>query len=325
MVNYQVRIAETPIAGIPVMVNAQAQITDDNGSIAVSMESGRYYAISSGLSAVSFTSLYDSGGNFMARGDQVIDAQRLVSAGPACRIMTDGVKNIYFTTNNSTDDTKVISRAYKANRMYSVTGGAAPPDYFAPGTSGFTVPEGEFAQNGSLNGVWYFLGQSVLVTSDLPVCADSGTPVQCTTISQAQLRVPVDYTRAMVMRLTKMAFTLAKKGTWKGLSGSFATPFLSRGAAAMASMQKTLAGISTGPVYACDSQPAASCTQVSLTGFKRIAQTNFGRLFAKPVPRGLESITRLAAQEGRAFKTKVLDQLPDQVWVCPSNVTPSGY
>ena len=244
---------------------------------------------------------------------------------PPGQIMTDGVKNIYFTTDNSTDDTKVVSRAYKANRMYSVTGGAAPPDYFAPGTSGFTVPEGEFAQNGSLNGVWYFLGQSVLVTSDLPVCADSGTPVQCTTISQAQLRVPVDYTRAMVMRLTKMAFTLAKKGKWKGLSGSFATPFLSRGAAAMASMQKTLAGISTGPVYACDSQPAASCTQVSLTGFKRIAQTNFGRLFAKPVPRGLESITRLGAQEGRAFKTKVLDQLPDQVWVCPSNVTPSGY
>ncbi len=325
VVNYQIRIAQTPIAGIPVMVNAQSQITDDNGSIAVSMEAEKYYAVSSGLSAVTFDSLYESGANFIARGDQVIDAARLVSvAGPACRILVGTTPSVYFSTVNQTDVTQVVSRIYKANRMYSVTGGASPPDYFAPGTSGFTIPEAEFSQSGGLTGVWNFLGQSIVVTSDLNMCADSGSPAQCTVVSQDQLRAPIAYTRAIVVRLTKMVSTLARKGIWKGMKGTFATPFLARGASVIAAMQQAVAPASQGPAYVCATQPAASCKLVSFAAYKSVAQRNFARLFARPIPKGLESIAKMGPQEGRAFKSTIIDKLPNEVWVCPAGVTPSA-
>jgi hypothetical protein len=325
VVNYQIRIAQTPIAGIPVMVNAQSQITDDNGSIAVSMDAGKYYAISSGLSAVTFDALYESGANFIARGDQTIEAARLVSvAGPACRILVGATPSVYFSTVNQTDMTHVVSRIYKANRMYSVTGGASPPDYFAPGTSGFTVPETEFSQNGSLTGVWNFLGQSVVVTSDLNMCADSGSPAQCTVVPQEQLRAPIAYTRAVVVRLTKMASMLAKKGIWRGMQGTFAPPFFARGASVIAAMQQAVAPASQGTAYACATQPATACKLVSLAGYKSITQRTFGRLFARPMPKGLEAIVKMGPQEVRAFRSSTVDKLPNEVWVCPAGVAPSG-
>jgi hypothetical protein len=325
VVNYQIRIAQTPIAGIPVMVNAQSQVTDDNGSIAVSMDAGKYYAISSGLSAVTFDALYESGANFIARGDQVIEAGRLVSvAGPACRILVGTTPSVYFSTVNQTDMTHVVSRIYKANRMYSVTGSASPPDYFAPGTSGFTVAESAFSQNGGLTGVWNFLGQSVVVTSGLSMCADSGAPAQCTVVSQDRLRAPIMYTRAIVVRLTKMVITLAKKGIWKSGQGTFAAPFFGRGASAMAAMQQAVAPATQGTAYVCATQPAASCKRVSLAGYKNVAQRHFARLFARPMPKGLDSIVKMGAQEGRAFKSTTIDKLPNEVWVCPAGVNPSG-
>jgi hypothetical protein len=209
--------------------------------------------------------------------------------------------------------------------MYSVTGGAAPPDYFAPGTSGFTVPEAEFTLNGSLTGVWIFLGQSVNVTSDLKMCADSGMPGQCSVMTQAQLKVPLDYTRSVVVRLTKMATAMAKKGMLKGAQGSYSTVLLGRGASTIAAMQQMLAPTMKGVTYTCPSDPGASCTLVSLNNFKSVAQRNFSRIFAKPVPKGFESIAKMGPQEIRAFKANVLDKLPNQVWVCPANVTPAAY
>jgi len=325
VVNYQVRIAETPIAGIPVMVNAQSQVTDDNGSISVSMDADTYYAISSGLTAVTFDALYDSGANLISNGDMVIDATRLVSvAGPACRVMVGSVPNIYFTTVNQTDTTHTISRMYQANRMYSVTGGATPPDYFAPGTSGFAVPAVEFSQNGTLTGVWNFLGQSVNVSDDLKMCADSGIPTQCSVVARTELRGSIEYTRGVVIRLTKLATFLAKKGRLKSAQGSYALMLLGRGASILAAMQQALAPAQKGTAYVCAAQPAASCTLTSLRTFKAVAQRQFGRLFAKPFPRGFEPIAKRGIPEARLFKSSSLDKLPDEVWVCPTVVTPAA-
>ncbi len=322
--NYQVRIAETPIAGIPVMVNAESQVTDDNGSIAVSMDAGSYYAISSGLSAVTFESLYDSGASFISRGDKVIDATRLVSVGgPACRILVGSVPSIYFTTVNQTDMTHTVSLDYKVNRMYSVTGGATPPDYFAPGTSGFAVPEVEFTQDGTLTGVWSFLGQRVSVSSDLNMCADTGVPVQCSIVTKTALRAPIDYARAVVIRFTKLATSLAKKGLLKKSQGSSAITFYGRGASILAAMQQALAPAMNGTAYVCDAQPVSSCKVLSLKSFKVTAQRNFSRLFAKPIPKGFESMVAAGPQEGRMFKSKFLDKLPGEVWICPDGVNPS--
>jgi hypothetical protein len=322
VLNYTVKIAETPIAGIPVMVNTQAQITDDNGAIAVSMNSGQYYAITSGLSAISFASLYDSGVNFINRGDQVIEATRLVSvAGPACRVVVGDVPSLYFSTYNSTDMTHTVSRIYKANRIYSVTGGASPPDYFPPGTSGFSIPESHFTQNDGVTGVWNFLGQSVTITSDIKMCADTGTPNDCQVLSQAALRTPIDATRVMVLKLSQLAADIAKRAKSTTVRGKMVSTFLTRGANALAALQSQIAPTTKGTTYVCATKPAAGCTSFQLTMYKQVALKSFTKLFARPVATGLESIPKMAALEGRKFKANVLDKLPDSVWICPSPTT----
>jgi len=302
------------------MVNEQAQVTDDYGSIAVEMDPERYYAISSGNTAVTFTSLYDKGSNFIAQGDRVIEAERLVSAGPACRLLKGVNWNIYFETSNTSDVVHTIPPISKANRIYSVTGAAVPPENFAPGITGFTVPDIEFAQNGRLTGVWYFLGQTIVVDDTTPACSDRGSG-QCSTISQQQLRAPIDYTRTKVVEITKITRELIAKGMWKGVKGSYVKIFLGRGASAIAAMQQLLAPTRKGTAYVCSSQPAASCTRVSLAGFKNVALRKFTSLYASPVPK---SVSKRAAQEGRLFKTNVLDKLPNEIWICPSGVTPSN-
>jgi hypothetical protein len=89
-------------------------------------------------------------------------------------------------------------------------------------------------------------------------------------------------------------------------------------------MQKALAPAMTGTAYVCDAQPASSCKALSLKSFKTTAQRNFARLFAKPIPRGFESIAKAGPQEGRLFKSNSLDKLPDEVWICPAGVTPAA-
>lgn len=322
VVNYTVKIAQTPIAGIPVMVNATAQITDDNGAIAVSMSTGQYYAISSGLSAISFAPLYDSGVNFINRGDQVIEASRLVSVvGPACKVIVDGVSNVYISTYNSTDVTHVVPKIYKANRIYSVTGGAVPPDYFPPGTSGVALAERHFTQSGGLTGVWNFLGQSVAITNDIKMCADTGSPTECQIVD---LRTPIDATRSMVLNLSAVAAKVAKRTSSKTLKGKLVTAFLTRGANALAAMQYQIAATTKGTTYTCAARPASTCTSFSLTKYKQVAMASYTKLFARPLPTGLESVPRMAAVEGRKFKTNVLDKLPDTVWYCPSSTATTG-
>lgn len=319
VVNYTVKIAQTPIAGIPVMVNAQAQITDDNGAIAVSMNTGQYYAVSSGLSAVSFAPLYDSGVNFINRGDQVIDATRLVSVvGPACRIDVGGVPNVYIATNNSTDVTHVVPKIYKANRIYSVTGGAIPPDFFAPGASGVTLPEQHFSQGSGLTGVWNFLGQSVEIASDIKMCADTASPGECQVID---LRTPIDATRSMVLRLSQVASSVAKKTSNRSLKGKLVSAFLTRGAKAIVALRYEIAPTTKGTTYTCAAKPAVTCTSFSLARYKQVAMASYTKLFARPLPSGLQSVPRMASIEGRKFKTNVLDKLPESVWYCPSATT----
>jgi len=308
----------TPIAGIPLMVNSQTQVTDDNGQISVSMNFNHYYAISSGLSAVSFAPLYDRGANFMANGTNIIDATRLVTvAAPACRVDVGGVPHIFFSTYNSTDVAHTVSRLYKANRMYSATGGATPPDIFAPGTSGFTVPQSEFQQETTLNGIWDFLGQRVAVGSDIKQCADQGVPSDCQQISQTTIRVPIQHTRDTIVRLLTWTTAVVKSSKSKVGEGRVSSMMLARGASIIAAMQKAAPSTSRVTLYSCPSRPAPSCTQYSLTAYKAKAQREFGRFFARPMPKGFEGLLTKRAAETARFKKEALGQVPTSAWACP--------
>ena len=304
------------------MFNDVSQNTDDNGEVTATLNVLQNYTVSSGLEAISFTPLLDSGGNFAAMGTVPIAATRLITpAQNACRLIVGGTTNIYFSAENLTDHTMTVPLTYdKLNSIYSVTGEAQPAENFAPGTSGFTVPERVFRQpNATLSGVWKFLGTSVTLEPDPPFCLDTGTPGQCAVLDRYILRSPFEYTRKVIIRLTKMSLEAATAGKWKPSNGSFSVPFLARGATVLATMERTFDS-AAGQNFVCEVIPATTTCVTKIVPKKTLVRA-FTGIFVGKVPRGLETIAARANRETIAFE-KYLRRLPNRYTNCdPSNVS----
>jgi len=195
--------------------------------------------------------------------------------------------------------------------MLSVTGQAIPPEDFAPGTSGFSVPESDFKSGASLTGVWRFLGKDITVTNDLQICTDRGAPGACDPLDPTQLRSPFDYTRRVIVKLTQLSLAAARSGRWKGASGQYSVPFLSRGAKALAFMEKTFRD-SKGQNFVCEVTPQA-CTVKRVP--KAALEKAFMGIFQGRVPRGLEHIAQRGPQERLLFRRE-LRKLPERYVTC---------
>lgn len=306
-------ISKTPVAGAPVQVNTDSKMTDANGQFTASLENSTFYAISSGLEAISFTPLYETGGQYAARSPVTIEATRLITpAEDPCRLVIGGTPHIYFSSVNSTDHTLTVPLTYtELNAMHSVTGQAVPAESFAAGTSGFSVPESYFGSGTSLTGVWKFLGQNITVSSSLQVCTDRGVPGSCDLLDPAQLRSPFEYTRRVILKLTNLSLSAARSGKWKGAEGKFSVPFLTRGARALATMEKAFKD-SKSQNFVCEVIPK-SCT------LKRIPKADlrkaFAKIFSGKVPRGLEHISGMSKRELLLFQRE-LRRLPENYVTC---------
>lgn len=312
-VTFKLTVHETPIAGAPIMINATTASTDVNGEVKTSLLNGESYTVSSGLDALSFSPLYNTGGGFAARSPVLIEAERLItSVEPPCRILIGGNPNIYFSSVNSTDRTLTVPLSESMlNSIYSVSGGAVPAESFAPGTSGFVVPEGHFQDVDGLRGVWKFLGLEIPVSSSPSVCVDRGVPGECMPIDSAVLRSPFEYTRTLVVKMAQQAIAAAKSGKWKGSQGGFRIPFLARGAVALATMEKAFKD-SKDQNFVCEITPQ-SCVTKRVP--KREMKAAFRKLFEGKVPRGLEHITAHKDRELSAFD-RYLRTLPDTYTSC---------
>jgi hypothetical protein len=310
---FKLTILETPIAGAPIQVNAETKITDANGEISTNLVTTSLYTVSSGLEALSFESLLETGSSLGARSPVIIEAQRLVSAIQApCRLVVGGSPYTYFSFVNRSDRSLTIPFLYSPlNAIYSVTGQAAPPEVFAPGTNGFTIAESHFATNDYLAGRWRFLGQEVVVPAVPDICADRGVPGSCAVIDRETLRLPFDHTRRVILKLASQSIAAARAGRWKGTGGKFTIPFLSRGAAALRSMELTFAE-SSGQNFVCEITPRSCLTeQVPKNALLRV----FKKIFEGKVPRGLEYIAQSSQREISTFERQ-LRKLPNRYTSC---------
>jgi hypothetical protein len=312
-VTFRLLIQQTPIAGAPIMINAQTESTDSNGEVTASLVIDQDYTVSSGLDAISFPPVTDSGANFGAQNPVILEAQRLVQSGEApCRIVIGGLPNIYFSSVNSTETALTVPLEYtELNSIYSVSGEAVPATSFAPGTSGFAVPEEYFKNGDTLMGVWKFLGQTVTVSANPDVCTDRGVPGECTPLDPAMLRSPFEYTRRVIIKLTQQANDAAKAGRWKGSKGQFSVPFLARGAGALAEMEKAFRD-SNDQNFVCEVAPMSCVTK---TVPKKQLLKAFKRIFEGKVPRGLEHIAARSPKEIAAFE-KRLKKIPTTYTSC---------
>jgi hypothetical protein len=111
--------------------------------------------------------------------------------------------------------------------------------------------------------------------------------------------------------LTKQAVAAARKGKWQGVNGKFSVPFLSRGATALATMEKAFRD-SKSQNFVCEVTPM-SCTQRRVP--KQALAKAFSKIFEGKVPRGLEDIARRGAFENAAFRRE-LRKLPNTYVTC---------
>jgi hypothetical protein len=312
-VTFKLTILNTPIAGAPVQVNAETKITDSEGQFVASLDNATLYTISTGLAAISFDPILETGGALTARSPVTIEAQRLITpAEDPCRILINGVPHVYFSSNNVTDQTLTVPLAYTSlNQMLSVTGQATPAENFAPGTSGFSLPESYFTSGTTLMGVWKFLGLDVTITPDLQVCADRGVPGQCEAIDPTVLRSPFEYTRSTILKLTNLSLAAARSGKWRGTNGRYSVPFMSRGAKALAYMEQVFRS-SNGQNFSCEVVPM-SCS-VQRVPKKELAKS-FAKIFEGRVPRGLEDVTRRSKKEIAAFE-RLMRKVPNTYVKC---------
>jgi hypothetical protein len=296
-----------------VQVNAETKITDSDGEFVAALENATLYTISTGLEAISFDPILETGGTLAARSPVTIEARRLVTpAEDPCRILINGVPHVYFSSNNVTDQALTVPITYTTlNQMLSVTGEATPAETFAPGTSGFSLPESYFTSGTTLMGVWKFLGLDITLTPDLQFCSDRGVPGQCEVIDPTVMRGPFDYVRKVIIRLTKQSLAAARNGRWKSIDGKYRVPFLIQGAKALAAMDGIFKQSAT-PSFSCEITPK-TC---SLRRVPKPALTKaFSQIFVGKVPRGLEHISRRAKQEIAAFKRE-LRKVPDSYVTC---------
>ena len=274
-----------------------------------------HHAISSGLEAIVFTPIYETGSDLATRAPVLIEADRLVSAGDEpCRVLVGGVSSIYFSSTNVTDRTLTIPLTFaELNSMYSVTGQAVPAESFAPGTSGFTVSERHFiGPSSTLVGVWRFLGQEITVPAQPPVCTARGIPGVCEELDKTVLQLPFNHTRLTVIRLTKAALAAAKSGRWKGSHGNFAVPFLIRGSRVLTLIEALMRN-QAGRTFTCTTTPN-TCTAYKVP--KKALRLAFRKIFVGPVPRGLEHVAARLKVELKAFD-KMLKKVPDTYVTCP--------
>jgi hypothetical protein len=295
------------------MINTQVENTDTNGQVVESLIIYEHYTISSGLEAISFSPIYDTGEALSARSPITIEAQRLVSSAEApCRIVVGGSPNIYFSSTNESDHVLSVPLTYsELNSIYSVTGQAVPPESFSSGTSGFIVPEEYFRQGEGLTGVWKFLGQNITLSAQPEFCTDRGVPGECSPIDPVTLRAPINHTKDVVIRLVQRSLAAAKAGRWKGSNGSFSVPFLKRGAAAIALMEKLFPS-SAQQNFVCPVTPL-SCTTYRVSKARLI--NTFSSIFKGRLPRGLESIVANSDKEIANFKRQI-KKVPDSYTSC---------
>ena len=234
-----------------------------------------------------------------------------------CRVLVGGVSNIYFTCVNTTDRVLSVPLINPSAdpainlSLNSLSGDPlapppAPPVDFAQGTTGFVVPESYFASGGG----WQFLGQNINIASNPPVCTDRGIPGACEVIDTRLLRGPFEYTRSVVLNLTKEALKAARAGKWKG-GATFSNPFFHRGGEALAAMLKNIPD-SRRQVFDCEITPL-SCRTVKVP--KRAFTRAFAKIFDGKVPKGLEHLQARAKREKKAFEAQ-LKALPEEYTIC---------
>ena len=229
-------------------------------------------------------------------------------------MLVGGTPNLYFTSVNTVDHTLEVPLSYtELNALYSPSGQAIPPSAFAPGTSGFAIPESYFTGGIGLEGYWRFLGESIQVPAQAPICADTGVPGECRVIPGTTFEGPFEFTRKTYFKLLTRANAAAVSGKWKAANGLIAKRIQARAARTLALM-RSVTPPDTTPRFVCGLSPK-NCATFKIN--KQALIKAFKAMHTIALPKGLQLITKDYTADARRFK-KIVEALPDEYITCPN-------
>jgi hypothetical protein len=125
-------------------------------------------------------------------------------------------------------------------------------------------------------------------------------------------RIPFEFTRQVVIRLTRQSLDAARSGRWKATGRQFVVPFLARGAMTLAKMGEIIKADSNGQNFTCPATPL-SCTTKTIP--KKLLVRIFSQIFEGKVPAGLRHITANAKKDTAAFE-RAITKMPNRYTTC---------
>lgn len=197
---------------MPLVVNGTPEVTDERGEFSRVFVSKAPARIESGLPAVVFEPVVDTGLGLEMQNPVTISATVLLAPYAAdatqCEVLVGRQRSVFLRYVNYSD--MGLEVPVGGMNSFLTSGGAVPEKFFAPGLNGFITPLDTFFNGYDYDGTWMFLGKTVPLQFPLPVCTDSGAGSDCKVITARDLKKIRDLFKSIVQRYNDKADELLR-------------------------------------------------------------------------------------------------------------------
>jgi len=344
-----VRIAETPIADLPVVVGVHSLVTDEQGQFSIEVLPTERADVASGLLAVRYDTIVGIATEVLAgtgaeiaaiaqaNGDLlVIDATQRVKPEQLCYVQdaTTGAGFIRFPFTNRYVSTLTV-QSDKLNTLTSLADPSRGADQEPYPLADFesteaNLPDGYLGFEWSVNffrwfdpvrnsevvsAQWKLINETVLLDqplAEVPLCPSPALLDRCTTYSTQLSNRLYSQMFSSVTRLSQLAEQAAKRGKWRNRDGKFRNPYLGRVAQSLRNTRKLLSRIGS-PAFVCPAAAPQGCSVVTFP--KAEVLTQFDLILQVKLPKALKFLNKALAAERVKFLAALREQ-PNSVVVC---------
>jgi hypothetical protein len=344
-----VRIAETPVAFLPVSVGMHSLVTDEQGQFSIEVVPSERADVASGLLAVRYDSiagiatemLEGTGAEISAivqasGGMLVIDATQRVKPEQLCYVQdpATGAGFIRFPFTNRFGSTLTVE-SDKLNALTSLADPSRGPDQEPYPLADFESteadkPDGYLGFEWSVNyfawfdparnsqvvsAQWKLINETVSLDqplAEVPLCPSPALLDRCSRYSTQLSNRLYSQMFSSVTRLSQLAEKAAQRGKWKNRDGRFRNPYLGRAAQSLRNTRKLLSRIGS-PAFICAAGAPQGCSVVRFP--KAEVLTQFDLILKVKLPKELKFLNKALGPERAKFLAALREQ-PDSIVVC---------
>jgi hypothetical protein len=318
LVIIEIESEQTPIPAVPVLMNGTPVVTDERGRIEQIVESDSAVRIESGLPAVRFDPIEQTGRYLERISPLDVSAVLLVSPLGAwagqCEVLVGETRSVYLQYVNFSIDALEVPGG--GMNYFEGNGAVLAESIFAPGQAGFTVPLNNFFNGKSYQGTWELLGQRVPLRFPLSVCTDTGLAGECELVNSRTFRPLRKFARESFenykghIQYVLNSHRYGREERQK--IERWQKAFRDRGEGILGGIRAQIAKLHT-PVFYCASPPP-QCTEVLLHR-PRLTKL-FDRMVPRYVPREFSQLRGVAQRDRKTF-ARLLKRLPAVYQHCP--------